>query len=74
MWLATAFSRAEDFVNWVSSFAPQTKPQDVADYTQHQRQQSGNIQELEQTFQDQEGASRAKAEKDRARAAKKKKW
>ena len=51
------------------------KPQDVAEYTQHQREQSGNIQELEQTFQEQEEASRLKAEKSRARAAKKaKKW
>jgi len=49
------------------------KPQDVADYTRSQREQSGNIQELERTFQEQEDASRIKADKERARAAKNKK-
>ena len=49
------------------------KPQDVADYTRSQREQSGNIQELERTFQEQEDASRIKADNERARAAKNKK-
>ncbi len=49
------------------------KPQDVADYTRSQREQSGNIQELERTFQEQEDASRIKADKERAKAAKSKK-
>ena len=49
------------------------KPQDVADYTRSQREQSGNIQELERTFQEQEDASRIKADKERAKMAKSKK-